>query len=251
MSVSLLIIVGCILLFCSAIQGIVGFAFNIFAIPLLIWSGLGLSEAISITSIPILVQSATSTYKLRAHVRWRDVGIASFIRYLSIPVGIYLLTLINAFDKESIKQVVGIAILFVVASQVFLKVKPRESIGFVWTFIAFFASGITLGMVSMGGPPAVIWVMANKWSAITSRAFLSALFFFAAPMQIALLYYNFGSTLLNYFLIGLLFSPVVIIGTLIGVKLGAFLDRDMLKKIVLSLLVLTSVISIISPYLRS
>lgn len=238
-------------MFCSTIQGIVGFAFNIFAIPLLIWSGLGLSEAISITSIPILVQSATSTYKLRAYVRWKDVGIASFIRYIGIPIGIYLLMLISTFDKESIKQVVGIAILVVVASQIFLKIEPRDSIGAIWTFIAFFASGITLGMVSMGGPPAVIWVMANKWSAITSRAFLSALFFFAAPMQIILLYYHFGSTLLNYFLIGLLFSPIVITGTLIGVKLGDFLDREMLKKIVLLLLVLTSVVSIVSPYLRS
>ncbi|WP_331774464.1 sulfite exporter TauE/SafE family protein [Sulfurospirillum sp. 1612] len=250
MSISIIIIIGCILLFCSTIQGIVGFAFNIFAIPLLIWSGLELSEAISITSIPILVQSATSTYKLRAHVEWKDVGIASVFRYLSIPIGIYLLTLISGFDKETIKQFVGIAILLVVASQLFLKVKPREHIHFFWTFLSFFTSGITLGMVSMGGPPAVLWVMAHKWSAITSRAFLSALFFFAAPMQIALLYYHFGATLLNDFLLGLFFSPVVIIGTLIGVKLGDFLDREMLRKIVISLLILTSVVSILSPYLK-
>jgi len=250
LSVSIIIIIGCILLFCSAIQGIVGFAFNIFAIPLLIWSGLELSEAISITSIPILVQSATSTYKLRAHVRWSDVGIASFIRYLSIPIGIYLLILISAFDKDTIKQFVGVAILFVVASQLFLKVDPREHIHFFWTFLSFFTSGITLGMVSMGGPQAVLWVMAHKWSAMTSRAFLSALFFFAAPMQIVLLYYHFGNTLLSYFLIGLLFSPVVIIGTLIGVKLGDFLDRGMLRKIVIFLLILTSVVSILSPYLK-
>ncbi len=251
MSLTLIVIIGFILFLCSTIQGMVGFAFNIFAIPLLIWSGFGLSEAISITSIPILVQSATSTYKLRLHVKWKEVTIASIFRYIGIPLGIYLLTLINSFDNSRIKQIVGIAILLVVLSQVFLKVKPRENISFIWTFISFFVSGLTLGMVSMGGPPAIIWVMAHKWSAISSRAFLSALFFFAAPLQIALLYYNFGDNLLRFFLVGLAFSPLVVVGTLLGVRVGNLLNIEILQKIVIFLLTLTSLVSIFSPYLRS
>jgi len=251
LSVSLLVIIGVILFLCSVVQGIVGFAFNIFAIPLLIWSGLGLSESIAITAIPIFFQSATSTYKLRSHVLWKEVGIASILRYISIPIGIYLLTFIESFDKSSVKQIVGIAILLIVVTQIFLKIKPREYISFFWTFVAFFTSGLTLGMVSMGGPPAVIWVMANKWSAITSRAFLSALFFLASPLQIVLLYYNFGEGLLRFFMTGFAFAPIVVIGTLWGVKLGVLLDIEKLRKIVLSLLVITSLVSIFSPYLRS
>ncbi len=251
LSISLIIIIGVILFLCSTIQGVVGFAFNIFAIPLLIWTGLGLSESIAITAIPIFFQSATSTYKLHSYVLWKEVTIATAIRYIGIPIGIFLLTLISTFDKSSIKQIVGIAILLVVFSQVYLRVEPKDHINSFWTFIAFFTSGLTLGLVSMGGPPAVIWVMARKWSAITTRAFLSALFFFASPLQIVLLYYNFGDKLLNYFLIGLAFAPLVIIGTLWGVKLGEFLDREKLKKIIISLLVITSLISILSPYLRS
>jgi len=110
---------------------------------------------------------------------------------------------------------------------------------------------LTLGMISMGGPPAIIWVMAQKWNALRTRAFLSALFFLASPLQVALLYYNFGERLLNFFLLGLAFSPLVIIGTLWGVKLGELLDRQKLKKIVLSLLVLTSLVSIFSPYFKA
>ena len=251
MSVSVLILIGAILFFCSVMQGIVGFAFNIFAIPLLIWGGFDLPEAISITSIPILFQSLTSTYKLRIHVLWKEVWIGAIIRYMSIPIGIFLLTLISTFDKTSIKQIVGIAILLIVVIQIFLKVKPREKISFIWTFIAFFTSGLTLGLISMGGPPAILWVMAHKWSALTTRAFLSALFFLASPLQVILLYYNFGDKLLNFFMIGLAFSPLVIIATLWGVKLGEFLNREKLKKIVYSLLVITSLVSIFSPYLRS
>ena len=251
MSISLIVVIGIILFACSTIQGIVGFAFNIFAIPLLIWSGLGLSEAISLTTIPIFFQSATSTYKLREHVLWKKVTIATIYRYIGIPIGIFLLTYITAFDKSSVKQVVGVAILLVVLSQIYLKVEPKENVGPFWTFLAFFSSGLTLGLISMGGPPAIIWVMAQKWSAIAMRAFLSAIFFLASPLQVVLLYYNFGDKLLNFFLLGLAFSPLVILGTLWGVKIGAYLDRDRLKKIILFLLFITSVVSIISPYLRS
>ncbi len=250
MSISIIVLVGVILFLCSTIQGIVGFAFNIFAIPMLIWSGLGLDEAISLTTIPIFFQSATSTYKLRSYVLWKEVGIGTVYRYMGIPIGIYVLTLISGFDKSSIKQIVGIAILLVVLSQLYMKVEPKKVISPFWTFVAFFTSGLTLGMVSMGGPPAVIWVMAQRWSAIRTRAFLSALFFLASPLQVVLLYYNFGDRLLNFFILGLTFSPLVIIGTLWGVKMGDFLDRGKLKKIILSLLVITSLVSIFSPYLK-
>ena len=251
MSISIIIIIGFILFLCSTIQGMVGFAFNIFAIPLLIWSGLGLDEAISLTTIPIFFQSLTSTYKLRSYIVWKDVGKGTIYRYIGIPIGIYLLTLISGFDKSSIKQIVGVAILLVVFSQLYAKVESKHSVSPFWTFIAFFTSGLTLGMVSMGGPPAVIWVMAQRWSAIRTRAFLSALFFLASPLQVALLYYNFGDRLLNFFLLGLAFSPLVVIGTLWGVKMGEFLDKGKLKKIILSLLVITSLVSIFSPYFRS
>jgi len=250
MSISVIILIGIILFICSTIQGAVGFAFNIFAIPLLIWSGLSLPQAITVTSIPIFMQSLTSTYKLKEYVKWKEVAIGSIFRYIGLPVGIYILTLLNSFDKNDIKQIVGIVILLIIGAQTLFKVEPKEKVGWFWTVVAFLSSGIFLGMVSMGGPPVILWVMAHRWKALEIRAFLSALFFIASPFLLALLYYNFGKELIDYFIVGFCFTPVVIIGTLIGVKLGNFLDHKKLKKIVMSLLVLTSLVSIVSPYLR-
>lgn len=102
----------------------------------------------------------------------------------------------------------------------------------------------------MGGPPAILWVMAHKWSTQDSRAFLNALFLIGGPLQIFLLYYNFGDSLLHFFLVGLAFTPIVIVSTLLGIKIGNYLDRVILKKIVISLLVFTSLISIFSPYFK-
>ncbi len=56
MMLEMLIFIGLILFFSSLIQGAVGFAFGLFAIPLLVWAGLSLSEAAVITPISVLVQ---------------------------------------------------------------------------------------------------------------------------------------------------------------------------------------------------
>jgi len=250
MSLSIIILIGITLFICSTIQGAVGFAFNIFAIPLLIWSGLSLPQAITVTSIPIFMQSLTSTYKLREYIKWKEVAMGSLLRYIGLPLGIYILTLLNSFDKNNIKQVVGIVILLIVAIQTLFKVEPKEKVGIFWTILSFLSSGIFLGMISMGGPPVILWVMAHRWSALEIRAFLSALFFIASPFLLTLLYYNFGKELTDYFIIGFSFTPVVIIGTLLGVRLGNLLDHKKLKKIVIVLLVITSFISIISPYYK-
>jgi len=232
------------------LQGAVGFAFNIFAIPLLILSGLSLPASATVTSIPIFIQSFTSSYKLRRYIPYKDVIIGSILRYLGLPIGIYILIFLNDFKRESVKQVIGVVILCIVILQKYLKIKPKERVSFLWTFLAFFISGITLGAVSMGGPPVVFWVMAHKWSALKIRAFLSALFFTASPFLLALLYYNFKDTLQDYFITGLLFTPVVVAGTLIGVKIGNRFDEKRLKKIILGFLILTSLVSILSPYFK-
>lgn len=242
--------IGAILFLSSMLQGSVGFAFNIFAIPLLIWSGLSLPVSITLTSVPIFMQSLTSSYKLREYIPWRDVAIGSFFRYLGIPVGIFLLTLLSSFDKNDIKQVVGLVILLIVFVQNYLKISHKEKVNFLWTFIAFFTSGIFLGMVSMGGPPVILWVMAHDWDSKKIRAFLSALFFIASPFLLILLYLNFGETLLRYFIVGLCFTPVVIAGTLLGVKIGNKIDSEKLKKIIMFLLIVTSLVSILSPYFK-
>jgi len=60
-----LILAAMILFFSSMVQAMIGFAFNLIAIPLLIWTGFSLAEAVVLTSIPIFVQLLTNTYKLQ------------------------------------------------------------------------------------------------------------------------------------------------------------------------------------------
>ena len=246
-----LIIAAVILFFSSMTQAMIGFAFNLIAIPLLIWTGFSLAEAVVLTSIPIFVQLTTNAWKLRDAIVWKDVIPAALIRYITLPIGIALLYVINNLDTAYIKQLVGVMLLLILATQIFVTFKPRESLHFVWTVLAFGLSVIMLGMLGMGGPPIVLWLMAHHWEPKRTRAFITTVFLFASPVQIILLYGKFGSELSHAFVWGIAATPIVIISALIGVKIGNSFDRDRLKKAVMFFLFLTAVISILSPYLSN
>ncbi len=245
-----LLLAASILLLSSFVQSVIGFAFNLLAVPLLIWSGLSLAQAVALTSVPILVQVSVATWKLRREVVWRDVLPASAIRYLTLPIGISLLYLINRLDPVTVKQIVGAMLLLILASQRWIHVTPREKLSWYWNLLAMGLSGIMLGMIAMGGPPVVLWLMAHDWSALRTRAFMSALFLLAAPVQLVLLYWKLGPEVAEYFLYGLLMTPLVIAGSLAGIHLGNRLDRERLRRLILFFLFLTGVVSLMSPFFK-
>ncbi|WP_457606525.1 sulfite exporter TauE/SafE family protein [Nitratifractor sp.] len=238
-----------ILFLSSLVQSVIGFAFNLLAIPLLIWGGFSLAQGVALTSIPILVQVSIATWKLREHVPWREVLPTSGIRYLALPVGISLLYLVNRLDPLHVKQIVGAVLLLILASQHWIRIEPRERLPLGWDLLAFGLSGVMLGMIAMGGPPVVLWLMAHDWSALKSRAFMSALFLLAAPVQLALLYWKLGAEVSASFLLGLWMVPLVVAGSLLGIRLGNRLDRERLRKLILFFLFLTGLVSILSPWL--
>jgi len=249
MGVEHLIVAVVILFFSSMVQAMIGFAFNLISIPLLIWCGFSLAEAVALTSIPIFTQLIINTWKLHDDVEWRAVLPSAMIRYVTLPIGIALLYLANSLDTVAIKQLVGVMLLLIIATQLLVTFKPRESLHYVWDILAFGMSGLMLGMLGMGGPPIVLWLMAHSWSARKTRAFISALFLMAAPVQIALLYWKLGDQVTDAFLWGMAATPIVIIAALIGVRIGDTFDKQKLTKAVMFFLFLTAIISIISPYL--
>jgi hypothetical protein len=243
------VLIAATLFFSSILQGAVGFAFGLFAVPMLVWSGLPLSEAVVITSISIFFQVLVGTFQLRAYIRWREVLPATVIRYMTVPVGIGLLLVIDTLNQSQIKQILGGLLLLVIFSQIFLKVKPQQQLHPKWMLLAFSSSGLMQGVAAMGGPPAVLWVMAHQWTNQQTRAFLLTLFLLVAPMQLTLLYLMAPTDITGALLVGLIQSPLVVLGSYIGVRLGNLIPIEMLRQIALGLLLLTAILSIVSPLL--
>jgi uncharacterized membrane protein YfcA len=249
-TVAMLLAAAVILFVSSTLQSIIGFAFNLLAVPLLLWSGFSLAQAVALTSIPILIQVSVATWKLREHVPWREVLPAAGIRYLFLPVGISLLYWVNTFEPSEVKQIVGALLLIILAMQTGVRIAPRERLAFGWDLLAFALSGIMLGMIAMGGPPVVLWLMAHDWGARKTRAFMAALFLLAAPVQVGLLWWKLGEEVADAFLWGLGMTPLVVAGSLLGIRLGNRLDRVRLRRAILIFLLFTAILSLMSPWLN-
>ena len=247
MSPQLLAGIAIVLFLGSMLQGAVGFAFGLFAIPFLVWTGVSLSEAVALMSISVFVQVLVSTVQLRRDVRWREVLPATGLRYLTLPVGLALLLLIDTLDKAQIKQILGLLVLSALLAQIFWKIEPRDDLAPKWTVLAFSSSGFMQGLAAMGGPPVVLWVMAHRWNSRQSRAFLLALFLLGAPPQMALLLAFSEQNISGALLTGLMFAPLVAIGAVVGVRLGNLVEKPLLRRLAFGILFVTALASILSP----
>jgi len=233
---------------CSLIQGAAGFGFGIFAVPLLVWAGLELSNAVIVVAVTSLMQVAVGSITLRKHIKWREVFLASFFRVSALPLGVYLLTSIDSLNEGVIKQVLGGILLVIVAAQLLFRVQPRDHLHPLWRVFAFSMSGVMMGMVSMGGPPGVLWVMAQQWTNKETRAFLMSIFLFAVPVHLSLLYWAYGQTMLEPASQGLLFMPVVAVGSWLGIQLGNVLPKPRLRQIAFGLLLITAFSSLFAQW---
>ncbi len=241
-------LVATILFVAAVVQGLVGFALAVVAIPFLVWHGLALSEAIAISAAATLIQAVTGMIKLRRAIPWDVVRPAVTVRLLVLPLGIMILVQLNQLSTATVKAFVGACIIVLVLLQVILKVKPRERLPAVWNYLAFASSGLFAGMVGMGGPPLVLWISAHRWEGDKIRAFLFANFTILAPLNLFLIWRSFGQPALSAMGMGLLVAPVVVVGGLIGVKLGTHIPRELFRKILFGILIAIGVGSIVAAW---
>ena len=99
----------------------------------------------------------------------------------------------------------------------------------------------------MGGPPLVLWAMAQDWPSRKSRVFLWSTFLLVMPLQLGLLAFAFSWPAVHAFGIGVALSPLIIIAAMVGGWLGDLLDRHRLRIIAFSLLVLIALSAIMEP----
>ncbi len=230
--------------FCaSLLQSSVGFAYALFATPLLVRLGFSLPQAMALTCLSSLVQTATGVRQLAHEVRWKLVWSTTAIRYAATLVGALALKRLAALPAEDIRMTVGILILTIVTTQLAVRPAPRERLAPFWTAVAFTVSGLLAGVVGMGGPPVVLWAMAHDWSSTRTRAFLFAVFLLSLPFQIAVLAVMFPRDTLTGLLIALASLPVLAAGTFVGMKLGARISKPVLQWIAYGLLLVVAVSS--------
>lgn len=252
LTISQYLTIGTVLLLGSMLQGIVGFASGLFSIPLLLLlnvEGLELRHAIAINLVASAVQSLLGAWKLNDAIAWRTTVRPIAIRFVALPAGAMLLWLAGDWDRTLVKQTIGVILLAVVAAQALWRVEPREKLHAAWEWFAFSLSGLMAGFCGMGGPPMVLWVLAHRWDAARSRAFLFYLFIGGIVPQATVMLWLFGWPLLQTFGVGLLLTPFSATGALCGLAIGNRLPVARLRMLTFVVLVMIAVSSIVSPWL--
>ena len=82
-----LILAGIVLCFGSFVQGMIGFALGMIAVPLLVEAGFSLPQAVAMTTLSIGIQVIFGVWQLRGHIPWSDVKPAAIVRYLTRATG--------------------------------------------------------------------------------------------------------------------------------------------------------------------
>ena len=238
------VFLGCVL------QSAIGFALGLFAIPLLVWIGVPLQNAIAIMAVAALLQSFLGIRKLSADIPWNQVFLAVLSRLIFMAIGIYILRTITSFHVNDIKFFVGCIVLFMLVVQLLFKAEPVDRIHPGMTFLAFSASGFFAGICGMGGPPLVIWCHSQRWSNQRIRGFLFAVFGVSLPIYIGLMYLTFGNDLLESLLVGVCLFPFVLLSAHLGLLIGNKIPKIVLRRISYAILIIISINSIAAPFVQ-
>jgi uncharacterized membrane protein YfcA len=218
------------------LQGTVAFGFGLLSVPLLLMIGLPIPAVLAISAVCTAVQSGSGAHHLRHAVPWRIVGYSVATRAAAMILGIGVLRLLVDYPVAQLKFWVGLVMLLMVILQTSWRPRPRAKLHGGWNLVAFGLSGFTGGLCSMGGPPLVLWVMAHDWTAEKTRAFLFASFLTMVPIQLTLLYWAFGDAVAYGMALGFALSPAVLLGSLLGLRVGGRFSKPLLTRLAFLLL---------------
>ena len=165
-----------ILALAAFIQATVGFAAALVGLPLLLWAGNDLVSSQIMIISAMLPQNVLSVWKLRHSIDYGEVILPASIRIAALPIGVAGLAVVMTWSAAQINQLVGGIILMAVAMQALAGIEWKNARWWPWLVLTFGGSGILQGLSGMSGPPMVLWVHGQRYSADRARAFLFAMY---------------------------------------------------------------------------
>ncbi|MEN8254373.1 MAG: sulfite exporter TauE/SafE family protein [Verrucomicrobiota bacterium] len=242
-----ILIAAAILAFCALVQGAAGFAFSLFAVPLLLFTGYDFPNAVALTLLASLLQKFTMIYHLRRSIQRRGLLVPALFMLLMLPFGVLALRMLGSSGSGVVKRVVGGLVLAVLMIRWLLKVEPHSQVHWGWGALAGGFSGFFQGLANVGGPPIVLWSQAHRWPPERLRSVTPVLVVLLAPFQIFMLNLAVGNEVWPDWKQMVFFAPVIMSAAFAGVWLGGHLRVDRLRFLVTVLLLLLSFMLLLNP----
>lgn len=247
----LISIVPLVLVLCMGIfvQAAAGFGGGLMIIPALLWLGYSIPSAQCSLLVATIPQNLWGVWTLRDSINPKQLVLPGVARIAFLPLGVWVLWTMESLPVETIRQFVGGAVLIATVSIMLVRPTPQASIHPIWGMLAFPASGFSQGLVGMGGPPIVFWIQAHDWDGRQMRGFLFAMFLISIVPAIGLLYLVFGDRIVRPGLIAAAATPMLLVATHFGMRVGDWLGRERLRTVTLWLLALMGISGLAAPLL--
>jgi len=237
----LIVIIGFVVILCAGIiQGATSFGFSLLALPILA-AFIPLKVIVPMLVIYSLIMNSIIFYKIREYVELKRISMLIIAAVIATPIGANMLISLN----ESILQVIVGGIVTISALSFYFGYKLKIDNERIAYIPVGFLSGLLNGSVSLSGPPVILFLTNQGVEKQVFRATLTAYFWILNIMTIVtFLYKKLINTEVLKFTGYLL--PALIIGVLIGIKLGNRVKEETFKKLTTILMVLMGLLSVVS-----
>ncbi|MCA9216132.1 MAG: sulfite exporter TauE/SafE family protein, partial [Planctomycetales bacterium] len=182
----------------AVLQSIIGFGMGVLTIPIFVWLGVRLDSAIGLLVPSVLFQTCFNCWQNRSDLPWKDVWFTYVLRLACLPIGVWVLATI-ADSRTLGRQILGVTVIGIIVSQIVTR-RPHDAAGKPiakwWIVPAATTSGFMAGLIGMGGPSLVLWVMRQEWTPRRQRCFLWLSFLLVVPIQGLLMLVKFGTPML-------------------------------------------------------
>ncbi len=230
--------IGVVIFLSSFLQGMFGFAFVLFSMPLLL---LFLSIKFVAPLIALFLPSVTGllVVKFRLKFNYKEVTPLIIGTLIGIPLGIYLL---NEFSDRMMKSILGIFLIFYSLYSLKIKRVPWKLPS--WSAYLFgLLSGILGGAYNTTGPPAAMYIANREWSKLDVVSSMN-FFIFTTSIMVLLFHLVSGNITTDIFMTFLLLIPAMILGMIAGIYGNRKLSDERYRKGLFILLIIMGIMLI-------
>jgi uncharacterized membrane protein YfcA len=194
-----------------------------------------------------ITQAGYGLWTHRQHIDLRLAGPIGLAQWVAMPLGLWTMRLLVTDRPQLIRQLVGVLILLAVIARFVIRPRPRAAVAPALGYLSGLASGFLAALVGMGGPPQAFFALAHDWTVAKLRTYLWTQFALSAPVLLVLLLLRWKSSALEGFEVGLLSTPLVWLGSWIGLRLTRSWNRASLERAALLLLLAIGISAVGAP----
>lgn len=233
------ILISVIVLVSGFIQSITGFGFALIATPLLFFL-LDPRTAIVIVVCLGSFNMLVLTIVYRKHINKKRTVFLSIGSVIGIPLGAYLLSVMS---PTAIKLVVASVTIILSIFLMINRVHYLRPFVF-WHIVTGFFSGLLSSSTSMGGPPAVLFLLSQNLNKTEFLGTISAVGIILSIFTIG----TFGSMgMINNYILktSAIALPALAIGIFLGTKMIQKINNNLFRYIAIAVILISAIATII------